>query len=105
MHDPCQPGDFIVTKVPRGFLIGQTVEPVGLGPWWKFIALVRKRDDAIRRVHVLAQHAGVHAWFHATAEDEYVSIDDHNVDDISVGSNRIDDQDLPSVNTGQLPAS
>ena len=60
--DCCQPGDFTVTKVPSGYLIGHAVQQLGPGPWWEYIAVVEKRRDAFDQAVRLAHEVGTRAW-------------------------------------------
>ena len=66
----CLPGDFTVTQIPGGYLIGQALDHVGPGPWWELIATVPTYHEA--RIHAtrLADELGRSAWLH-TYGDEY----------------------------------
>lgn len=65
----CQAGDYTVTKVPGGYMLGRTLPQQGRGPWWKMITLECDIRTAIARARELASLAGVHAWIQ-TAVDE-----------------------------------
>ena len=58
----CLPGDITVTKVHRGYLIGRALEQMGPGPWWEYVAVVAKQEDAYRLARTIANDAGVRAW-------------------------------------------
>ncbi len=65
----CRPGDFTVTELPKGYLVGRAVEREGLGPWWTFVLITETFDEAVRQAGALAASAGVRAWLHKGGED------------------------------------
>ena len=71
----CIPGDITVTKIPTGYLLGRATKPVdgGRGPWWEYIAIVVKQEDAIHQAKTLARIEGVCAWLHKV-DDEYARL-------------------------------
>jgi len=60
--DELKPGDFTVTPVVSGYMIGQVIPRRGLGPWWTFIKIVSTEDDAIRHALRLASTEDTHVW-------------------------------------------
>ena len=58
----CLPGDYTLTEIPDGFLIGRTVEQQGPGPWCEHIAIIHDRQAAVDHVTTMARAAGVSAW-------------------------------------------
>lgn len=66
----CLPGDYTLTKIPGGFLIGRTVEQQGPGPWWKHIAIIHDRETAIAHITTMARAAGVSAWLLKDSDHE-----------------------------------
>ena len=63
----CQPGDITVTPLHIGYLLGRALtQDLGPGPWWEYIAVVRKLDDAVHHAKILAAQDGVKAWMHLT---------------------------------------
>ena len=65
----CLPGDFTVTKIPSGYLIGRALEHDGPGPWWEYIAIVKTYHDAYSHATRLAEESGRNAWFHKHGDD------------------------------------
>ena len=67
----CLPGDITVTKIPTGYLIGRALEPrgPGPGPWWEYIAIIAKRQDALHQAKILARMYDVRAWLHVSGDD------------------------------------
>ena len=65
----CLPGDITVTKIPSGYLIGRALDPIGPGPWWEYVAIINKRDDAFHQAKTLARMYDVRAWLHTTGDD------------------------------------
>jgi hypothetical protein len=65
----CLPGDITVTKIPAGYLIGRAMDPIGPGPWWEYIAIVRTLDAAQHQALTIARHDGVRAWRHTSGDD------------------------------------
>jgi hypothetical protein len=70
----CQPGDFTVTPIPDGYLIGESMPKLGPGPWWSYVAIVRGLDEAIDQARTLAQRSGSKAWFFEGGATVYRSI-------------------------------
>ena len=66
----CLPGDITVTEVHRGYLIGRALEQMGPGPWWEYVAVVAKLEDALRLAQTIASDAGVRAWFQKNGDFE-----------------------------------
>ena len=73
----CLPGDITVTPIPSGYLIGKATEPIGPGPWWLYMAIIKGLPDAIREARALARSANVRAWF-SEGGDKYrpIPLDD-----------------------------
>lgn len=65
----CLPGDFTVTKIHGGYLIGRALEQIGPGPWWEYVATVRTYQDAYEHATRLAAEAGRNAWWHKHGDD------------------------------------
>ena len=63
MEGCCLPGDVTVTKVHRGYLVGRALEQKGPGPWWEYVAVVARLEDAAKMAQVIAAETGVRAWF------------------------------------------
>ena len=59
----CLPGDITVTEVHRGYLVGRALEQKGPGPWWEYVAVVARLEDAVKLAQVIAAESGVRAWF------------------------------------------
>ena len=65
----CQPGDITVTPIHTGYLIGRALpQDLGPGPWWEYIAVVRRLNDALHHARTLAAQDGVKAWMHMTGD-------------------------------------
>jgi len=60
----CLPGDYTITPLPTGFLIGRALEPIGPGPWWEFVRIVPGSSAALDEVRQLAREAESRAWLH-----------------------------------------
>jgi hypothetical protein len=60
--DDLRPGDFTVTPVIKGYMIGKVIPRRGLGPWWTFIKIVSAEDDAIRHAVTLALTEDSRVW-------------------------------------------
>jgi hypothetical protein len=77
MSDPddacCLPGDFTITPLPTGFLIGRALQPIGPGPWWEFVRIVPIASVALHEVRQLARETGSRAWLHQRGT-RYVAI-------------------------------
>jgi hypothetical protein len=63
------PGDFTVTKIPTGYLIGRAMEQLGPGPWWEYVAIVRTFEQGRHQAQRLAAHEGTRAWLHNHVDD------------------------------------
>ena len=59
----CVPGDFTVTPVHTGYLIGQVTPQLSPGPWWSYVATVREFEAAVNQARALARHEDSRAWF------------------------------------------
>jgi hypothetical protein len=59
----CLPGDFTVTPIPDGYLIGESMPQLGPGPWWSYVAIMKDLRDAIDQARTLARRADSRAWF------------------------------------------
>ena len=70
----CEPGDFTVTKIPSGYLIGRAMAQLGPGPWWEYVAIVTQRRQALDHARQLAYREGTRAWLHK-AGDDYEPLD------------------------------
>lgn len=60
----CRPGDFTITPVPSGFMVGRSLPATGPGPWWQYIKVVNDLEEARRFAVELAAQDGSRAWFH-----------------------------------------
>jgi len=60
----CLPGDYTITALPTGFLIGRALQPIGPGPWWEFVRLLPDARTALQEIRQLARATGSHAWLH-----------------------------------------
>ena len=60
----CLPGDFTITALPTGFLIGRALQPIGPGPWWEFVSVMPSQIRALHEVRRLARETGSRAWLH-----------------------------------------
>jgi hypothetical protein len=65
----CLPGDFTVTKIPTGFVIGRALDHLGPGPWWEYIAIVATFHEAYTHATRLAEEADRSAWLHKHGDD------------------------------------
>jgi hypothetical protein len=67
----CEPGDYTVTKIYSGYLVGMALEPGnGPGPWWHYVATLTTFEHASDLAHALADAGGVRAWLHIRG-DQY----------------------------------
>ena len=71
----CLPGDFTVTRMPFGYVIGRALPRHGLGPWWTYITIVTSELRAVELAREMASSAGARAWLHLGGE-EYAPIVD-----------------------------
>jgi hypothetical protein len=62
-EERCLPGDFTVTPIPDGYLIGESMPKLGPGPWWSYVAIVRSLEEALGQATTLARRSGSRAWF------------------------------------------
>ena len=69
----CLPGDYTLTEIPDGFLIGRTVEQKGPDPWWEYIAIIPDRHAAVEHVTTMARAAGVSAWLFKDSQYELLT--------------------------------
>lgn len=58
-----------MTKVHSGYLIGRALEPIGPGPWWEYIAVVRTFREAAHHARTVATYEGVSAWLQIGLDD------------------------------------
>ena len=58
-----QPGDFTVTPVLDGFMIGRMLSRTPTDPWWTLISIVRDETDALREAVTLALAENSRVWF------------------------------------------
>ena len=67
--ETCKPGDYTVTKIYSGYLVGRVTQAgEGPGPWWHYIATVPTFQHASDLAHTLADSAGVRAWLHQRSD-------------------------------------
>jgi len=59
----CLPGDFTVTPIHGGYLIGEAMPQLGPGPWWTYVAIMEGLPEAINQARTLARRADSRAWF------------------------------------------
>ncbi len=77
--DGCLPGDYTVTPVHSGYLIGQTLAQIGPGPWWAYVKIVSDLDAAIREGKLLASRAHTRLWLYEGGNRyERVPLDEGN---------------------------
>jgi hypothetical protein len=69
----CQSGDYTVTPVHRGFLVGRVLPDQGLGPWWMYVGIYSSMSDAIAHAIARANEAKTGAWYQL-GPDEYQPI-------------------------------
>jgi hypothetical protein len=58
-----RPGDFTVTPVIDGFVVGKVLPRSAIGPWWTLVETVTDETDAIREAVTRALTAGSRVWF------------------------------------------
>lgn len=58
-----QPGDFTVTPVLDGFMIGRMLPRTPTDPWWALISMVPDETDAVREAVTLALAENNRVWF------------------------------------------
>ena len=58
-----QAGDFTVTPVLDGFMVGKMLPKRDSGPWWTIVRIVAGRDHAVRLAVTLALAANTRVWF------------------------------------------
>jgi hypothetical protein len=58
-----QPGDFTVTPVLDGFLIGKTLRRTPIDSWWTLVRVVADETDAVREAVTLALAENSRVWF------------------------------------------
>lgn len=58
-----RPGDFTVTPIPNGYMVGRVIErPAGPGPWWEYIKAEADFERAVGFAKELADRSGTRAW-------------------------------------------
>ena len=72
-HPPLT-GDITVDVTREGFLVARSLEHVGAGPWWQYIATASSLDVAIAIARQLAAAANVRAWFRPDETGDYTEI-------------------------------
>ena len=72
-HPPVT-GDITVDVTRDGFLIARSLEHIGAGPWWQYIATANSLDVAIAIARQLAAAANVRAWFRPNEAGDYTEI-------------------------------
>ena len=64
-----RPGDFTVTPIPNGYMVGRLVERAGTsGPWWEYIKAEDDFEKAIGFARELAERAAVRAWIYESPQ-------------------------------------
>lgn len=63
-NESCLPGDFTVTRIPAGFVIGRVLAPVGEPPWWELVQTAPDVECACKSALELANAARTRAWMH-----------------------------------------
>mgnify|MGYP003576218284 CR=1 FL=1 len=58
-----QPGDFTVTPVLDGFMVGKVLPPRDSGPWWTIVRVVPTQPHAVRLAVTLALALNTRVWF------------------------------------------
>ena len=58
-----QPGDFTVTPVLDGFMVGKVLPPRDSGPWWTIVRIVPTQQHAVRLAVTLALALNTKVWF------------------------------------------
>jgi hypothetical protein len=58
-----QPGDFIVTPVLDGFMVGKVLPPRDSGAWWTIVRIVPTQQHAVRLAITLALALNTRVWF------------------------------------------
>ena len=58
-----QPGDFTVTPVLDGFMIGRTLRRTPTEPWWTLVSIIADETDAVREAVTLALAENSRVWF------------------------------------------
>ena len=58
-----QPGDFTVTPVLDGFMLGRMLPRSPTDPWWTLISIVPDETDAVREAVTLALAENNRVWF------------------------------------------
>ena len=59
---PCQSGDFVISSLHGGFLIGRMLPERGPGPWWEYVAKAGNLADAIALAQYRAVIEGTTVW-------------------------------------------
>lgn len=61
----CQPGDYTVTPVPNGYMIGRLIDrPAVPGSSWEYVRAEADLQTALTLARTLAERAGVRAWIY-----------------------------------------
>jgi hypothetical protein len=55
--------------VHSGYLIGRALAPIGPGPWWEYVAVVRAFRDAVHHALTIARNDDVRAWLQDRGDD------------------------------------
>lgn len=67
-----RPGDFTVTPIPDGYMVGRIVERSGAnGPWWEYIKAEPDFERAAAFARELADRAAVRAWIYESPQSYY----------------------------------
>lgn len=69
MPSCCSPGEFTITKIPTGYLIGRATPRLESGPSWHYIAITESLEEATSAVLQMAKSAGSRAWMHRGGDD------------------------------------
>ena len=62
--ESCLPGDYTVTRVPAGFVIGRVMPPNGDPPWWELVRTAADVEGACKAALELAKANKARAWMH-----------------------------------------
>ena len=62
-------GDFTVTPIPLGYMVGRLIDRAGtIGPWWEYIKAESDFEKAVGFARELAERAAVRAWIYESPQ-------------------------------------
>jgi hypothetical protein len=61
------PGDFFVTPIPDGFMVGRILRPAGPARWWEPIRIDSSFELAVALARQAARAMRTRVWFYENA--------------------------------------